>query len=196
MLGELDALERDSAALSAYCADRKVEQIRLLANFHHVYAHAMREPIERNIVALRAALEAIHSSGGRVGSSLLISNLAEVSLMAGDLPRAEEYLQEGLSFVEQSGEQYWAADLHRLGGLVALRQNKPEAAEKCFVQAIDIAKGQGARLLELRAAIDLARLWHEKTPERHPRALLEPVLADIKGGEATRDVRNARTLLG
>ena len=64
MLGDLDALERDSATLSAYCADRKVEQIRLLANFHHVYAHAMREPIERNIVALRAALEAVRSSGG------------------------------------------------------------------------------------------------------------------------------------
>jgi tetratricopeptide (TPR) repeat protein len=196
MLGELDALERDSAALSAYCAERKVEQIRLLSNFHHVYAHAMREPIERNIVALRAALEAIRSSGGLVGSSLLISNLTEVSLTAGDLPRAEEYLQEGLSFVEQSGEHYWAADLHRLSGLLALRQNKSEAAEKCFVQAIDIAKGQGARLLELRAAVDLARLWHERTPERHPRTLLEPILADIEGGEATRDVRNARALLG
>jgi class 3 adenylate cyclase/tetratricopeptide (TPR) repeat protein len=196
MLGDLDALERDSAALSAYCAERKVEQIRLLSNFHHIYAHAMREPIERNIVALRAALEAIRSSGGLVGSSLLISNLTEVSLTAGDLPRAEEDLQEGLSFVEQSGERYWAADLHRLSGLLALRQNKSEAAEKCFVQAIDIAKGQGARLLELRAAIDLARLWHERTPERHPRALLEPILADIEGGEATRDVRNARALLG
>jgi hypothetical protein len=77
-----------------------------------------------------------------------------------------------------------------------LRQNKPEAAEKCFVKAIDIAKGQGARLLELRAAVDLARLWQERTPERYPRALLEPILADIEGGEATRDVRNARALLG
>jgi predicted ATPase len=119
-----------------------------------------------------------------------------VSLTAGDLARAEEDLREGLSFVEQSGEHYWAADLHRLSGLLALRRNKPEAAEKCFVQAIDIAKRQGARLLELRAAIDLARLRQERTPERHPRTLLGPILADIEGGEATRDVRNARALLG
>jgi len=196
MLGDLDALERDSATLSAYCAEKKVEQIRLLANFHHAYAHAMREPIERNIIALRATLDAVRSTGGFVGSSLIISNLAEVSLRAGDLQRAERDLQEGLSFVEQSGEYYWAADLHRLNGQLALRQRKPESAEKCFVRAIDIAKGQGARLLELRAAIDMVRLWRETRPERHPRSLLEPVLANIEGGEDARDVRNARALLG
>jgi class 3 adenylate cyclase len=195
MLGDLGALERDSAALSAYCAERKVEQIRLLANFHHAYAHAMREPLERNIVALRAALDAIRSVGGFVGSSFMISNLAEVSLTAGNLERAEKDLQEGLSFVEQSGENYWAADLHRLSGQLALRQRKPDSAESWFVEAIDIAKGQGARLLELRAAIDLARLWRETRPERHPRPLLEPILAAIEGGETTRDVRNARTFL-
>ncbi len=195
MLGDLAALERDSATLSAYCAERKVEQIRLLANFHHAYAHAMREPLERNIIALRAALNAIRSAGGLVGSSLMISNLAEVSLMAGDLQRAEKDLQEGLSFVERSGENYWAADLHRLSGQLALRQRKSDSAERCFVKAIDIAKGQGARLLELRAAIDLARVWRETRPERHPRSLLEPILAVIEGGESTRDVRNARALL-
>jgi predicted ATPase len=196
MLGELDALERDSAALSAYCAEKKVEQIRLLANFHHAYAHAMREPVDRNIVALRGTLDAVRSTGGFVGSSLLISNLAEVSLMAGDLQRAAADLQEGLSFVEQSGEYYWAADLHRLSGLLALRQGNPESAERCFVKAIDTAKGQGARLLELRAALDLVALWRKTRPERHPRSLLEPILAGIEGGEATRDVRSARALIG
>jgi class 3 adenylate cyclase len=196
MLGDLEGLERDSAALSAYCAEKKVEQIRLLANFHHLYARAMRDPIERNILALRAALDAIRSARGFVGSSLLISNLAEVSLAAGDLQRAENDLQEGFSFVEQSGEYYWAADLHRLSGQLALRQRKPDSAERSFVKAIDIAKGQGARLLELRAANDLVRLWRETRPERHPRSLIEPILAGIEGGEATRDVGCARALLG
>src|SRR5262249_36679209 len=119
----------------------------------------------------------------------------EVSLTAGDLERAKRDLQEGLSFVEQSGENYWAADLHRLSGQLALRQRKPDSAESCFVKAIDIAKGQGARLLELRAAVDLARLWRETRPERHPRSLLEPILGAIEGGETTRDVRNAYTFL-
>jgi len=195
--GDLDALERDSAALAAYCAEKKVEQIRLLATFHHAYARAMREANEKTITAVRAALDAVQLAGGLSGSSLLICNLAEVSLMAGDWKRAEEDLQRGFAFVEQSGEHYWLADLHRLSGQVALRQAKPDLlrAESCFTKAIDVARGQEARLLELRAATDLARLWREVRPDSCPGVLLGPILADIEGGETARDVRNARAVL-
>jgi hypothetical protein len=197
VLGNLEALERDSIALSAYCAETKVAQIHRLADFHYAYACAMREPTERNIVAQRAALDAIHATGGFTGSSFMISNLAEVTLAAGDLKRAEKDLQEGLAFVERSGENYWAADLHRLSGQLALRQPKPDRsqAEACFARAMEIARGQEARLLELRAATDLARLWHDTRPEREIDALLAPILAGIEGGDDARDVRSARALL-
>ena len=197
MLAEFDALERDSAKLAAYCTDKKVEQIRLLATFHRAYAHAMREPTTENVAAPRAALEAIRSAGGFIGSSLLISNLAEVSLAAGDMARAEADLKDGFTFVEQSGEQYWLADLHRLSGELALRRQHPDwpAAEACFVKAIEVARGQDARLLELRAATDLARLWRNTRADNDPGALLAPILAMIEGGETSRDVRAARALL-
>ena len=48
---------------------------------------------------------------------------------------------------------------------------------------------------ELRAATDLARLWHDTGSPNDPRALLEPILVAIEGGENTRDVRDARALL-
>ncbi len=50
-------------------------------------------------------------------------------------------------------------------------------------------------MLELRAATDLAQLWRNTGSSRDPRALMEPILAAIEGGETTRDVRNARALL-
>src|SRR5712672_28748 len=163
VLGDLAGLERDSGELVAYCADKKVEQIRLLAKFHYAFARAMRDPTDDNIAVQRAALDAVRSAGGYVGNSLNICNLVEVSLIAGDRERAESDLADGFAFVQQSGEQYWLADLHRLSGQVALRQPMPDRsrAEGCFGKAIEIAKNQDARLLELRAATDLARLWRD-----------------------------------
>jgi class 3 adenylate cyclase len=197
VLGDLEALERDSAALAVYCAEKKVEQIRLLASYHHAYARAMRQPVGKNIAAHRAARDAVRSAGGLGGSSLILSNLAEASLMAGDLAAAEADLKDGFAHVAQSGEHYWLADLHRLDGHVALRRSSPDRprAESCFVKAIEIARGQHARLLELRAATDLARLWRDAGSDHDPRGLLLPILATIEGGETARDVRDARALL-
>jgi tetratricopeptide (TPR) repeat protein len=197
VLGDLEALERESAELAAYCAEKRVEQIRLLASYHYAYARAMRDPVEKNIAALRAALDALRRSGGNAGNSIFKSNLAEALLTAGDLAGAEAVLEEGFAFVEQSGERYWLADLHRLCGRVALQRPEPDRlrAEACFKKAIEVARGQEARLLELRAAADLAQLWRDTGSDSDPLAMLEPILAAIEGGETTRDVRNARAAL-
>jgi class 3 adenylate cyclase/predicted ATPase len=197
MLGDIEGLERDSAELVGYCAEKSVEQIRLLAGLHHAYARAMREPIEKNTDAIRAALDAVRNSGGHAGMSIHLSHLAEALLMAGDRAGAEAALEDGFGFVERSGERYWLADLHRLHGQLALKMPEPDQrrAEASFVKAIEIARSQEARLLELRAAVNLARLWRDTKANGDCRALLEPILALIEGGETTRDVRNARALL-
>jgi hypothetical protein len=197
VLGDLDGLERDSSQLAAYCVEKKVEQIRLLASFHRAFARAMRDPSGDNIAAQRAALDEVRAAGGNVGNSLNTCNLVEVALMAGDWKCAEADLADGFAFVEQSGERYWLADLHRLSGQLALRQPVPDRAraEACFTKAVRVARGQHARLLELRAATDLARLWRDTRPDNDIHTLLQPILAAIEGGETARDVRNARSLL-
>jgi class 3 adenylate cyclase len=195
--GDLEACERHSAELVAYCAEKKVETVRLLSAILHACARTMREPTQENIAAIRAALDAQHRSGGRVGESFYMSQLADALLMAGDTTGAEASLQEGFAFVEQTGERYWLADLHRVDGRIALKRPEPDRTrgEACFLQAIEIARQQEARMLELRAATDLARLWRDAGSDRDPRALLEPILDAIEGGETARDVRNARALL-
>src|SRR6185437_13749074 len=180
---ELPELERDSERLAAFCTEKKVEQIRLLASLHHAYARAMREPVSANVETLRATLEALRRSGGTTGNSITLSNLAEALLVAGDLDGADAVLRDGFDFVERSGERYWLADLHRLSGRVALRRSSPDRAraEACFAKAIEVARSQDARLLELRAATDLARLWLDRRTASEIRALIEPALAAIEG---------------
>ncbi len=174
-----------------------MEAIRIIAAVDYACARAMREPTTDNIAAIRTAIDACRRSGTYAGVSAYLSYLAEALLMADDAAGAEAALQEAFAFVEQSGERCWLAELHRIDGQVALKRSEPDRArvEACFLRAIEIARGQEARLLELRAATDLARLWRDTGSPNDPRALLEPILATIEGGEATPDVRNARALL-
>ena len=157
----------------------------------------MRKPVAANIAALRQSLDSLRKSGGNTGSSIMMSNLAEAVLASGDPDGAEAALHEGFAFVAQSGERYWLADLHRLSGQVALQRREPNrsCAESCFLQAIEVARTQEARLLELRAATDLGRLWQGTRAKDDIRALIAPILGQIEGGETAPDIRNARALL-
>ena len=197
LFGEPEERALRSAQLVAYSSDRKVEQFRVGGILLHACACATREPTEENVATLRAAIDAQHRYGGRIGGSYFISQLAEALLMSGNEKRAEATLREAFAFVEQSGERFWLSELHRVDGQIALNQPKPdrEHAEVCFLQAIEIAHSQEANMLGLRAATDLARLWHDTGSPHDPRALLEPILAAIEGGEGSRDVRDARALL-
>jgi class 3 adenylate cyclase len=197
LLGDLEACERHSAEVFAYCVEKKVDQIRRFSSIFNACALAMRDPTGENIAAIRAAIDANYRTGTSMFNSVFISQLGEAALKANDVPSAEAALQEGLAFVEQSGERFWLAEFHRIDGHVALKRAEPQLAqgEACFLQAIKIAGQQKTRMLELRAAIDLGRLWRDTGSPNDPRALLEPILAAIEGGETTRDVRSARVLL-
>ena len=197
MYGDFEAAERYAAEHVAFCFERKVEQFRLWGANYQAGARAMREPTEENATALRGAIAANNRSGGYFSDSIFKSYLAETLLMRGDIAGAEASLRDAFAFVEQSGERFWLADLYRVDGQIALRRPETDRAraEASILKAIEIARGQEARMLELRAAIDLARLRCETGSPNDPRALLEPILAVIEGGETTRDVRNARALL-
>jgi class 3 adenylate cyclase/predicted ATPase len=197
VLGDLADLEADCAGLVTYCAEKKVEQIRLLAILLCAYARSMRAPVDTNIAALRIAFAELQKSGGHAGSSMFFCCLAEASIAAGDLASASQALQDGFAFVKRSGERYWLADLHRLNGRLALGRRMPDRvlAESCFTTAIQVARGQEARLLELRAANDLTQLWRDLQSDQDAHALLQPILDAIEGGETAPDVRTARSFL-
>jgi class 3 adenylate cyclase len=197
LFGDIEACERHSAELVAYCIEKKVEQFRLYGVVTETCARAQRDPTPEHIEALCAARDAHHRSGARVLDSMILCCLIEALLAVGDLRRAEAALEEADQFVELSGENLLLSDLRRLEGHIALKQ--PEAdrgrAENCFLKSIDIAHRQGSRLLELRAVTDLTRLRRDMGSATDLRALLEPVLATVEGGKATRDIYKARALL-
>jgi predicted ATPase len=66
---------------------------------------------------------------------------------------------------------------------------------RCFQQALDVARQQQAKSLELRAAMSLARLWRQPGQRAEARALLAPIYAWFSEGFDTTDLQEARALL-
>ena len=65
----------------------------------------------------------------------------------------------------------------------------------CFHQALDVARRQQARALELRAAMSLSRLWQQQGKGAAARELLAPVYGWFTEGFDTADLQEAKALL-
>jgi predicted ATPase len=108
-----------------------------------------------------------------------------------------EAVTEALATVAKSGVRWWEAELHRLKGELLLQRSvaPPEEAEACFQQALDIARRQQAKSLELRAAMSLSRLWQRQGKRDAARQVLAEVYGWFTEGFDTADLQEAKVLL-
>jgi predicted ATPase len=100
--------------------------------------------------------------------------------------------------VEQHEERYWEAEICRLRGVLLLRQPgtpQAEEAEAWLQRALDVARRQDAKSLELRAAMSLARLWQQQGRCAEARDLLAPIYGWFTEGFDTADLQEAKALL-
>jgi predicted ATPase len=106
-------------------------------------------------------------------------------------------LTEALTIAHNTGERFWEAELHRRKGELLLKQavrGEPEA-EACFHQALDVARRQEAKSLELRAAMSLARLRQQQGKHAEAYDLLAPIYGWFTEGFDTADLKDAKALL-
>jgi len=96
---------------------------------------------------------------------------------------------------EGRGERFIEAEIHRLHGNLLLAENGSAEAEACYVKALEVARVQQARSLELRAAGDLARLWAERGERVRAADLLVPIYSWFTEGFDTVDLKDAKALL-
>lgn len=99
--------------------------------------------------------------------------------------------------VDSNGERHWEAELWRLKGELLLLRVVPDSreAEACFRRAIDIARRQSAKSLELRATMSLFRLLDRHGNTGVPREMLAEVCSWFGEGFDTADIRHARAAL-
>jgi adenylate cyclase len=70
-----------------------------------------------------------------------------------------------------------------------------QEAEGCFLKAIDIARQQQAKSLELQAVMSLARLWQQQGKKAEARQMLADIYSWFTEGFDTADLQEAKTLL-
>ncbi len=122
---------------------------------------------------------------------------AETIRRVGGLERALGSVSNGLAVSAEKDVPYFDAELHRSKGEILLAQDPSadEEAESLFLRAVEIAKRQDAKSLELRADTSLARLWRRQGKRAEARDLLQPVYDWFTEGFDTQDLKDAKALL-
>jgi len=129
-----------------------------------------------------------------------LSLLAEAYGQAGQPEAGLHVLAEDLALVEATEERWWEAELYQLQGEILLHaecgvRHTEWTPEECFRQAIEVARRQQAKALELRAALSLSRLWQQQGQRDNARQLLVEIYSWFTEGCATPDLHEARALL-
>jgi len=177
------------------------------------WALTVQEQEEEGIGQIRQGLDAHRATGAEVLRPYFLGLLTE-AYEKGERP--EEGLRavaEALAATEKSGERLWKSELHRLKGELLLRsevgelkakvRRRPRAkdqsvkiqAEGCFETALEIARNQNAKSLELRAGMSLCRLWQRQGKTTAAQRMLEKILGWFTEGCDTADLKSARALL-
>ena len=143
-------------------------------------------------------LDAYTRRGYQLGITALYVLLCEALLRQNDAAAAMPLLVSGLETAQRNGERLFQAELYRLSGQAKLAESSIDArgaARTLLEKALEAARRQGARSLELRACFDLARIWHAEGRDADARSLLDPVFLSFSEGLDTSDLKEAQVLL-
>jgi predicted ATPase len=156
---------------------------------------------EEGIAQMRQGLVAFRATGAKLLAPYYLALLAEAYEKMGQAEEGLSVLAEALEAVHRTEKRMYEAELYRLKGELTLQQgsvqgleSRGKEAEECFHKAIEIARQQQAKSLELRAVMSLARLWQQgKQKEAHE--LLSEIYGWFTEGFDTKDLQEAKVLL-
>jgi predicted ATPase len=171
------------------------------------WALAEQGQVKEGIGQLQCGIAAWQVTGAAVSLPAWLAQLAEAYRHARRVEEGLAALTRALETVQQTGEAWWEAELCRLKGELTLQQlsvisyqppipdSYPQGeAEACFLKAIQIARRQQAKSLELRAVMSLSRLW-QKGKRKEAHQILYEIYGWFTEGFDTKDLQEAKTLL-
>lgn len=146
---------------------------------------------DQGIAEIRRGLASLRAIGAESRRPYYLSLLADAHLNAGQLENAQAILDAALSTATQNYDLWWSPELHRLKGI----SSAPALSEAHFKRALDIARQQESKSLELRAAVSLGRLWQSQDKRDEAKELVEGVYSWFTEGFDTPDLQAAKVFL-
>jgi predicted ATPase len=147
------------------------------------------------ISGIRAALNAAQATGTKQYQSYFFGLLADACRIAGSASNGLAAVRRGLETARSTNERFYEAELLRLEGeLVRATATDPRRSVALLERAAELAKRQGAHLLQLRALISLVRTL-EGEPCTAQRLRIGVLLESLALQDDSADAREARLLL-
>jgi predicted ATPase len=198
----LSALRREwpmagkhAEATVALCAEQGFADWLLLGTFAQGSALAEHGRTDEGIAQMRDSVATMPSRGREIARPYWLAALAAAYGKAGRTDDALAPVAEALALVDSRDERWWEAEIYRVKGELLLDSGRSSEAETCFHRAIDIARHQSAKSLELRATTSLARLLDKQGRQDEARRLLGEIYGWFTEGFDTADLKDAKALL-
>ncbi len=174
---------------------------------------AAQGQVEEGLTQLRQSIDTYLAGGTEVLRPIFLSGLAAAHGAVGQIDGGLALLTEALVIVDKTGLRLNEVGLYLLKGTLTLQSKvqspkskveesqksevrSPESeAEECFLKAIEIARRQQAKSLELQAVMSLCRLWQQQGKKAEARLLLAEIHGWFTEGFDTGDLRAAQALL-
>jgi len=152
---------------------------------------------EEGIAQMKDGIDASRATGAELNRPYFLSLLAEACLQTGRLDDGLSALTEALAAADEREDRFYEAEIHRLKGELLLKREPSNVGEarSCFQRAVEIARNQGAKSLELRATMSLARLLAKQRRRGEARAMLAEIYNWFTEGFDTADLKEAEELL-
>ncbi|MFB9268525.1 AAA family ATPase [Bradyrhizobium erythrophlei] len=188
-------------------AQRYADRCRVLSEEHgfrqwHGLAKAIQgicvtllDPSSSAVGEIRAAMDEYRGAGYQLGITALYVLLCPALLLSHEYDAALALIEQGLVTTSRNSERIFEAELYRLKARALIIRGLPDAGIELLQKALGTARSQHAKILELRAAIDLAALWMEQDRREEALKVLAPTYGWFTEGFETQDLKQAKALL-
>ena len=195
--GELEQARERMDDLRALSARGGFSFWALVASIFMGYRIAERGDPVAGVVRMEEALVAYRAAGAELGLTYILTLLAEAQCWAGRRGDALHTVAQAIALARTNGERFYEAELLRLRGELLAASGGPRDGdpESCFRDALRIARAQGARALELRAATTLHLWLGHRGGHEEARTTVAELYRSFAEGLDTEDLARARRLL-